>query len=89
MTGETTEHENDAALGVQIEPVVSVFEDDKTDSERLEFLIFNSAKVCHSRDGDSCWVMYHEGENTVETLEQFDCARDAIDAAILGEVYEH
>ncbi len=61
----------------------------KTDTKRLDWLIFNSAEVCHSRDGESCTVRYYEDENTVETLDSFYDAREAIDAAMDGKVYEH
>jgi len=57
-----------------------------TDGERLDWLIFNSAKVCHSRDGDCCWVRFYYEEAILETETTFSYARDAIDAAMSGYV---
>ena len=60
----------------------------RTDAERLDWMINNSAVVCHAMDGENCWIQYEEDELMVETLDKFDDARDAIDAAMLGKVFE-
>ena len=58
-----------------------------TDEERLNWVIFHSAIICHSRDGEICWIKYYEDELTLES-DLFDDPREAIDAAMLGNVYE-
>lgn len=77
-------------LDGQVDPLVSTDDEIiKTDTERLLWLINNSAVVCHASDGENCWVQYQEDENTVETLDKFDDPRNAIDAAIDGKVFEY
>jgi hypothetical protein len=58
------------------------------DEERLDWVIFNSAIICHSNDGEHCWIKYYEDERTLETIDLFDDPRKAIDAAMLGRVVE-
>lgn len=52
--------------------------------ERLEWLVFFSAYVAHSRDGDMCWVMMRpDRESDFETVPGSVCPapEQAIDAA--------
>ena len=54
-------------------------------TQRLEWLIANSAYVAHSRDGDVCWVMMrHDEESDFEVIPQTVrfSADEAIDAAM-------
>lgn len=55
------------------------------DAQRLEWMIFNSATVCHANDDEFCWVdWYDRADEEKKRTALFDNARDAIDAAMTG-----
>lgn len=62
------------------------------DTEYLNWMIFFSARVCHDRDGESCYVesCYVEWypsdwEWELQRTEWFDCSRKAIENAMQRE----
>ena len=59
-----------------------------TDTERLDWIIFTSAQVCHSNDAEFCWIEYSDRDGAYASKKYFDAPREAIDAAMCGEVYE-
>lgn len=57
----------------------------RTDTERLEWLATRDCMVAHSRDGDSCWLVWPHGreyeDNEMERQEgSYGSIREAIDA---------
>ena len=63
------------ALRAEIESLVR-------DAERLNWMIFHSAKVRHSSDGEFCTVTWYDDEGQVHETKPFGSARQAIAAAI-------
>lgn len=60
---------------------------ERTDTERLEWLVCSGAHVAHSRDGDTCWLhwAYNPDDEEGEAVNQkgaFNTPREAIDAAM-------
>ena len=55
------------------------------DTKRLNWMISNSAKICHANDDEFCWVEYsmfcHEIGPRIK-LGPFNDPREAIDAAM-------
>ena len=54
------------------------------DTEMLNWMIFNSAEVCHSRDGDDCWVSWYDDEGGHNQTKLHHNSREAIQAAMNG-----
>lgn len=63
------------ALRTEIEALVR-------DAERLDWMIFHSAKVRHSSDGEFCTVTWYDDEGQAHVTKPFGNARQAIDAAM-------
>ena len=59
----------------------------KTDTEMLDWMIFNSAQVCHDTDGESCWVIWHDRDGSYRT-DYYDDSREAISQAMAGNFRE-
>jgi len=57
------------------------------DTERLNWLIFAGAHICHANDDEFCWLQWSNRGGDYQTG-RYDNARDAIDAAIRGEHFE-
>ena len=53
----------------------------RKDAERLDWMIFHSAKVCHSNDAEYCSVKWVDDYEQCQT-DVYGNAREAIDAAI-------
>lgn len=49
------------------------------DTERLDYMIFYSAKVCHSSDADDCWVTWWDREGEYHRSGASGDARKCID----------
>lgn len=55
----------------------------KTDGDMLDWMIFNSATVCHSSDADFCSVKWGDRDGDHETG-RFGNARNAISSAMVA-----
>lgn len=51
------------------------------DARRLDWMIFHTAQVVHTRDGEYCRVLWYE-DDTSDLTAPFGTARDAIDNAM-------
>ncbi len=55
---------------------------EKTDTEMLDWLIFHSAIVVHSNDGDWCFVKWCDSDYDDRRTEKYYDSREAIQAAM-------
>ena len=63
---------------------------ERNDTELLDWMIFYSGRVCHSNDGDMCWVMWYSSDEEAGNAGEmetgmFGDARNAIQAAMKAE----
>lgn len=58
-----------------------------SDVEILQWLVFNSAKVCHDSDGEFSWVHWNDRDGSY-TTKIFPDWRAAVMAAMSGEFRE-
>lgn len=56
-------------------------EDARKDARRLDWMIFHTAQVQHTRDGEYCRVLFYD-DGTSDLTAPFGAARDAIDNAM-------
>lgn len=57
------------------------------DTEYLDWMIFYSAKVCHDREGENCYVEWYPSDYDwgKQRTGRYGCSREAIDNAIKRE----
>jgi len=55
---------------------------ENTDTDRLNWMIFCSASIHHSRDGDNCWVKWPDEEDDYHCTKVMSDSRECIDEAM-------